>query len=110
MSLDGFALILDNATVNVSFSEPINETVFFILDYKNLTVNAVNGTASINLTDLNVGLNHLRIVLDPTIYECNEISHDFNVDVYDTRILVDDSVTVYNNTYKYNIKLVDWHN
>lgn len=108
MSLDNFALVFDNATVNVSFSQPINETVYFILDYRNFTAKSVNGTVSIDLDDLNAGSNHLRIVLDPTIYDCNEIDYDFNVDVYETKVLVADSSTVYNNNFIYKIKLVDF--
>ena len=107
MSLDDFSLIFDNATVNVSFSEPINETVFFIFDYRNFTAKAQNGKASVNLTDLNAGWNNLKIALYPAIYDCNEILYAFKIDEYDTRIIVEDSSTIYNKDYKYKIKLVD---
>ena len=49
----------DSAFVNISLNDTVNETVFFLFGYKNFTTKTINGNASINLTDLKVGLNNL---------------------------------------------------
>ena len=92
-----------SAFVNITLTEKINETISFILGYKNFTVKSVNGKASINLTGLSLGLNNLTIVLDPARCVCNEIQENFTVK---TTV----SLPKYNNfTYgsKYSIKFLD---
>ena len=108
LSMDAnFSYYLNTAFVNVSLSEPINETIFFLFGYKNFTVKTVDGKTSVNLTDLNGGFNNLRVVLYPALYDCNELEYNFTVTVYDTKIIVKDFSTVYGNSYKYKIKLID---
>ena len=97
----------DSAFVNVILNDTVNETVLFIFGYKNFTAKAINGKASINLTDLKVGLNNLRVAVYPAIYDCNEEYYNFTVDTYDTKIILNDFEIVYGNPYKYKIKLLD---
>lgn len=56
---------------------------------------------------MNVGLNNLIIEVYPAIYDCNIDSYTFNVDTYDTQIILSDFETIYGNPYKYKIKLID---
>ena len=91
------------ASVNINLTKKVNETISFILGYKNFTAKSVNGKASINLTGLNLGLNNLKIILDPARCVCNEIEDNFNIK---TTV----SLPKYNNfTYgsKYSIKFLD---
>ena len=97
----------DSAFVNISLNDTVNETIFFLFGYKNFTTKTINGKASINLTDLKVGLNNLIIELYPAIYDCNNDSYTFNVDTYDTQIILSNLETIYGNAYKYKIKLID---
>ena len=97
----------DSAFVNLTLNETVNETILFIFGYKNFTAKAIDGKASINLTDLNVGLNNLRIAVYPALYDCDEVEYSFTVDTYNTQIIVSDFETVYGNSYKYKIKLID---
>ena len=97
----------DSAFVNISLNDTVNETIFFLFGYKNFTTKTINGNASINLTDLKVGLNNLIIELYPAIYDCNNDSYTFNVDTYDTQIILSNLETIYGNAYKYKIKLID---
>ncbi|MBO7444593.1 MAG: peptidase C1, partial [Methanobrevibacter sp.] len=60
---------LDKALVNVHFNDSVNGTVFIDLGYKNYSAISVNGLASINLTDLNVGSNSIRISLLDDLFE-----------------------------------------
>ncbi|MBQ2962738.1 C1 family peptidase [Methanobrevibacter sp.] len=91
------------ASVDITLSEKINETISLILGYKNFTAKSVNGKVSINLTGLNLGKNNLRIVLYPALYDCNEITSNFTIS---TTV----SLPKYNNfTYgaKYSVKFLD---
>ena len=97
----------DSAFVNVILNDTVNETILFIFGYKNFTAKAINGKVSINLTDLKVGLNNLKVAVYPAIYDCNEDYYNFTVDTYDTRIILSDFETIYGNSYKYKIKLID---
>ena len=108
LSMDtNISYYFDSAFVNVTLNDTVNETILFIFGYKNFTAKAINGKASINLTDLKVGLNNLRIAVYPAIYDCNEVYYNFTVDTYDTQIILSDFETIYGNSYKYKIKLVD---
>ena len=97
----------DSAFVNVILNDTVNETILFIFGYKNFTAKAINGKVSINLTDLKVGLNNLKVAVYPAIYDCNEDYYNFTVDTYDTKIIMSDFETIYGNSYKYKIKLID---
>ena len=91
------------ASLDITLSEKINETISLILGYKNFTVKSVDGKASINLTGLNLGENNLRIVLYPALYDCNEITYNFTIG---TTV----SLPKYNNfTYgaEYSVKFLD---
>ena len=97
----------DSAFVNLTLNDTVNETVLFILGYKNFTDKAIDGQLSINLTNLNAGLNNLRIAVYPALYDCNEVEYNFTVDTYNTQIILSDFETVYGNSYNYKIKLID---
>ena len=103
----GISVDLDTALVNINLTKPINETIFIILDYANYTVESVDGRASINLTDLNLGFNNIRIVLYDAVYECNEVVNNFTVEPKSTSITISDLDTVYNSGYEYNVRLTD---
>ena len=98
---------LNSAFINITFNDTVNENISFIFGYMNFSTKSVDGKASINLTGLNGGLNNLRIVLVSGLYDCNELEYNFTVPVFDTRIIVSDFETVYGNSYKYIIKLID---
>ena len=98
---------LDSAFVNITLTKPINETIFISLGYINQSIESIDGKASINLTDLNLGLNDIRIKLYDAIYECNEIVDSFSIDKKGTFIVLRDLETVYNSGYEYRVKLLD---
>ena len=98
---------MDTASIEISLSKPINETIYINLDYLNRTARSVDGKASINLTDLNVGLNQIRIFLNEDFYDCNEIEDSFIVKVLNAKILCNDLDTVILSGNEYKIKLID---
>ena len=98
---------LDIAFVNITFTKPINETVFIDLDYRNYTANVIDGNAFITLTNLNLGNNTIAISLYNATYECNEIIENFTVRAKETYILLKDVETVYKSGYLYKIILFD---
>ena len=98
---------LDNALVNITFNKPINETVFINLDYRNYTAKTVDGIVSINLTDLNLGLNNITIILYNPLYDCNIIKDSFTVVPKGTYIVVYDFETICNSGDELKIRLFD---
>ena len=98
---------LDTALVNINLSKPINETIHIFLDNEERTIQSVDGKASINLTDLKVGLNNIKIALDDALYDSNEIVENINIKAKRTSIILSDLVTVYNSGQQYKIKLID---
>ncbi|MBO7518577.1 MAG: hypothetical protein J6T31_05645, partial [Methanobrevibacter sp.] len=98
---------LDTALVNIYLSKPINDIVYIILDNEICNVSSIDGRASINLTNRSLGLNNIRILLDDSIYECNEVVDSFTVEPKGTNIGCSDLVTVYNSGYEYKVRLTD---
>ena len=96
----------DIVKVSINLTQPINETIYIFSDMVNCTVESVDGKASINLTDFNLGLNNIRISLDKSLYEFNEIVETFTVNRVKTNIILSDLVTVYNSGKEYKIKLI----
>ena len=102
-----FLVELDALLVDIDFNESINENVYLSLGYRNNTTQSIDGKALILLTDLNIGFNSLKIVLDDTLYDCNELVYNFTIDKKRTFIICNDLVTVYKSNKAYKIKLVD---
>ena len=98
---------LDIVKVSIYITQPINETIHIFSDKLNCTVKSVDGKATINLTDFHIGLNNIRISLDKSLYEFNEIFDTFTVNMVKTNIILSDLVTVYNSGKEYKIKLID---
>lgn len=98
---------LDTALVNINLNESINKTIIIILDYRNYTTTSVDGKASINLTDLNLGFSNIKILLNDSLYDSNEVLGNFTIEPKGTNIILSNLETVYNSGCEYKIKLVD---
>ena len=98
---------IDTVIVSINLTQPFNETIYIFTDMINCTVKSVDGKASINITDFNMGLNNIRISMDKSLYEFNEIIDTFTVNEVRTNIILADLVTVYNSGKEYKIKLID---
>ena len=98
---------MDSAFVNVSFNGTVNGTVFIDLGYKNYSVKSVNGLASINLTDLNIGKNNITISFIHAQYESNDVNSSFDVVPKGTYTVLSILSTVYNSGKAYKVKLLD---
>ena len=99
---------LNTATVNVTFSNPINETVILTLNgEKRYTVKSVKGFASFMLSDLDYGLNEIVVSLYSPLYEANDITSNFTIDVKKTNIAANNLITVYRSGEYLNITLAD---
>ena len=103
-----FLVELDALLVNITLNDTtVNEDLYLSLGYKNSTEKIVAGQATVLLTDLRIGFNSLKIVLDDRLYDCNEIIHNFTIDRKRTFIVLSDLETVYNSNNEYKIKLTD---
>ena len=98
---------LDTAWVNIELNESLNKTILIILDDMNESIESVDGKASINFTDLKLGLNHIRILLDDSVYQSNEFVDSFTIEPKGTNIICSDLDTVYNSGYEYRVRLTD---
>ena len=98
---------LDNAMVNIELNESINKTIWVILDYRNESIESIDGKASINLTDLKLGFNNIRIFINDSVYQSNEWVDSFLIEPKGTSITISDLHTVYNSGYEYKVRLTD---
>ncbi|MBE6512060.1 MAG: hypothetical protein E7Z75_02760 [Methanobrevibacter olleyae] len=98
---------LDTVLVNIELNESLNKTILIILDDMNKSIESVDGKASINFTDLKLGLNHIRILLDDSVYQSNEFVDSFTIEPKGTNIICSDLDTVYNSGYEYRVRLTD---
>jgi len=93
--------------VNIELNESLNNTILIILDDMNESIESVDGKASINLTDLPLGLNNISIRLDDSFYESNEFNYSFNIEPKASSITISDLDTIYNSDYEYKVRLTD---
>ncbi len=98
---------LDTALVNIELNDSINKTILIVLDDMNMSIESVDGKASVNLTDLKLGLNNIRIFIDDAFYESNEFIYSFTIESKGTIITISDLDTVYNSGCEYRVRLTD---
>ena len=98
---------LDTALVNINLNDSINETIFIDLGNANYTIKSIDGFASLRLTNLNIGLYNVRISLDDSLYEFDDLEKNFTIDSRRTIISLDNIQTVYQSGKEYKIRLTD---
>ena len=98
---------MDKASLNVYFTKAINETIFIDLGYRNYTIRSIDGRASINLTDLELGFNDITIALYNVLYSCNVINTNFTIVPKATSIILNDFETIHNSGDEYRVRLID---
>ena len=99
----------NNAFVNFTLSQPINENVSVSVNGVNQTVGAVNGSFYLELKDLEYGDNTVSAFVVRDIYDCHN-STVFFVNVKRTYIEAKDFETVYNSGMMYSVRLYDEFN
>ena len=97
---------LNNAVVNFTFSNPINENLTVTINNDTRVIKAINGTASINLTGLEYGEYNITAHIDKEIYDSAN-STSFFVSVKKTHLESHDVTTVYNSGLIYQVSLID---
>ena len=98
---------LDTAIVNISLTKPLNKTVYIFLNENEYSTESIDGNASFNWTDMDLGLYNIRILLIDSLYECNEFTSSFTIDPKSTIIDCYDLNTVYYSGCEYKFRLTD---
>ena len=96
----------NNAYVNMTFSQLINENVTVTINGNNQTFKSVNGTIHINFTDLEYGQYNITVKVDSELYDCSNQS-SFFVDVKRTYLNVTAMTSVYDSGDYYQVQLLD---
>lgn len=96
----------NNAYINFTCSQAINETVLIRINDQNMSVELINGTYQLNLTTLDYGNYIVEASVDSDFYNSSN-STSFFVNVKKTHVIVDDLTTIYNSGEFVSIKLVD---
>lgn len=96
----------NNAVVNFTFEMPINEDLNITINNDTMVIRTINGTASINLTDLEYGDYIITAHVDNEKYDSAN-STSFFVNVKKTHLDVYDVTTVYNSGLIYQVILTD---
>ncbi len=101
--------VFNNAYINFTCSQPINENLTVGINGVNQTLKIINGTAYLNLTGLEYGQYNITARDDNEFYDCQN-STDFLVNVKRTYIRVSDLETVYKSGAYYPVQLLDQFN
>lgn len=100
----------NNALINFTFSKLINnETLVVQINDDVHTLRTINGSAFLNLTDLEYGNYIINVLIDSDFY-VGQNSTDFFVNVKRTSLEVDNLTTVYNSGGYFIVKLNDQFN
>lgn len=98
---------VNNVSLAIDLSKPINDTLTVVLNNESYSLNVTNGTALLNLNDLENGIYNVRIELDDSDYVYDDVTGQFIVDVKNTQIMADDLTIAENDSGIFNVALVD---
>ena len=98
---------VNNVSLAIDLSKPINDTLTVVLNNESHSLNVTNGTALLNLNDLENGIYNVRIELDDSDYVYDDVTGQFIVDVKNTQIMADDLTIAENDSGIFNVTLVD---
>ena len=97
----------NNATLLFNFSKPINDTLIVVINNKSQNVVIENGSASLDLIDLDNDVYNINGSLDESIYEFNAINTLFVVDLKHTQIISSDLTIIKGDLGIFNLTLID---
>ena len=105
----GIEKYLNNVTLSINLSKQINDTLTVIINNKTEKIEVKNGIASLSLINLENDIYNVNISLNDTLYEFDEISTSFVVDVKQTQIIAND-VEISDVSQNYTVVLLDEFN
>lgn len=97
---------LNNATINFTFSKPINEELIVTINNETQVLRTVNGTCHIDLTELEYGQYNITAHVNKDVYDSSNAT-SFFINVKKTQLEAHDVVTIYNSGLIYRVKLTD---
>ncbi len=99
---------VNDITVNVNLSNPINESLTVIVNDKSYSINSTDGMALLELFDLSNGIYNLSVSLDDfDDYHFLPANSTFVIDVKNTEIISCDLIINDEDDFEFNITLVD---
>ena len=101
--------VRNNVTLNINISKQINDTLTVVINNKTEIIEVKNGTASLNLINLENDVYDISIKINRDYYIYDEITTSFVVDVRRTQIISDDAV-ISDEGQNYTVILLDEFN
>ena len=99
---------LNQVIFNVSANQNITDTLIISINDKKFNITLIGGKANLTLTEVDKGKYDVKINLNNTeIYNSNQITDNFTIDVITTKIISNNFTTSDNSGDKYYITLVN---
>ena len=109
LNLSGSILVertFNSVVLDFSFTKPINDTVYVLINAETRDVNVIDGEGYLALNNLSNG-NYDVTFKESDKYEFNNLSTSFIIDVKRTQIIANDVSVYYHAESVFEIKLVD---
>jgi len=101
---------LNNATLTITFTEPVNITANALINDESTPITIKNGICTLSLSDLPNSHYTINISFETNMeYEFREVSTAFDINAMHTRIIAN-PLTIYYNDGQFNITLLDENN
>ena len=98
---------MNNVILDITFNKSINDSANVSVNNELKPVTVKNGKATLSLNDLANNDYIVKIILDRSKYQYDEISTGFTVNVRNTQIIANPAAIYYPGGEAFNVKLVD---
>ncbi len=98
---------LHDASINITFSKPINETITVSLDGNVTAYELYNGSTLFTAHDLANGIHNVTVELLDEKYNYTKAACNFTINVIKTKITADDFTTIEYSNENYTVRLSD---
>ncbi|WP_407376206.1 C1 family peptidase [Methanobrevibacter sp.] len=97
----------NNVSLIIGLSKNVTDALTVIINNKTQQLEAISGSAVVNLSDLENNVYNVTLCLNPDEYDFNTFESQFVVDVKNTLILADDLTAVEDEPINYTVFLTD---
>ena len=99
--------VLDSAEIQINFSRPINETVVITVSGSQHVIKSKNGTVTLKVENLSVGLNDIKVELQSDVYDASDIISNFTINQLKTNIELINSQVIFGSGNSFRFRLMD---
>ena len=99
--------VLDSAEIQINFSRPINETVVITVSGSQYVLKSKNGTVTLKVENLSVGLNDIEVKLQSDVFYASDIISNFTINQLKTNIELISSQAIFGSGNPFRFGLMD---